>query len=316
MSQNAPTSDRAGFTLVELLVVIGIIAVLISILLPALNKAREAAKRVQCASNQRQVAMAFFNYAAREKGNLPPSYRQKPDPGYSWAYEAWALPILLEQKLLPYTEGDVQPTDGVSAATPVRTNVRISKVLECPEALPTYGWPMGIRYTGKQRDGSSVTAWLQKTGGIERDMVNPLYVVPFAQPVASTYVLNAANGWGTVIQDMFGRMAFASRYVNWGDPYGNSSWTEPGGKIGMKNASRLIMLTDGNTDQNFGAMKPTFRHGTMRRPGTNFTFMDGHSEFLFADELTWRLQTGGVDLVIDDPRLWRAPRGYGPPVSY
>ncbi len=305
------TAVAGGFTLVELLVVIGIIAVLISMLLPALNKARDSAKRVQCASNQRQVAMAFFNYAARERGSLPPSYRQK--PGVNWAYEAWALPILFEQKLLPYTVGDVQPTWG---GDPVRTNVRTSKVLECPEALPTYGWPMGIWYTGKQTNGSNVSGWLQKTGGIERDMVDPFYVVPFAQPIASTFVLNAANGWGTVIQDMFGRMAFASRYVNWGDAYGNSAWTEPGGKIGMKNANRVIMLTDGNTDQNYGAMKPSLRHSTMKRPGTNFTFMDGHTEFLFADDLTWRIQTGGTDLVIDDPRLWRAPRGYGPSSSY
>src|SRR5438552_6244373 len=61
----------SGFTLVELLVVIGIIAVLISILLPSLNKAREAAKRTQCLSNLRQIAVFLNMYANAYKGVVP-----------------------------------------------------------------------------------------------------------------------------------------------------------------------------------------------------------------------------------------------------
>ncbi len=66
--------NRSAFTLVELLVVIGIIALLVSILLPALGRARETAVGIKCASNLRSIGQGLFAYANENGGAVPPSY--------------------------------------------------------------------------------------------------------------------------------------------------------------------------------------------------------------------------------------------------
>jgi prepilin-type N-terminal cleavage/methylation domain-containing protein/prepilin-type processing-associated H-X9-DG protein len=68
------SKHRKGFTLVELLIVIGIIAVLISVLLPALARARESAAQIKCAANLRSIGQGILTYASENKGALPFAY--------------------------------------------------------------------------------------------------------------------------------------------------------------------------------------------------------------------------------------------------
>jgi prepilin-type N-terminal cleavage/methylation domain-containing protein/prepilin-type processing-associated H-X9-DG protein len=117
---------NAGFTLVELLVVIGIIAVLIGLLLPSLSRAREQARSTQCLSNMRQLGTALQAYLIESKQVVPP---QKLDPASPFpGVQDFGNPSVIEQYpsvlglLLPYLNNN-------------------HGVLLCPDALPQTGVP-------------------------------------------------------------------------------------------------------------------------------------------------------------------------------
>lgn len=135
-----PCGGRLAFTLIELLVVIAIIAILISLLLPAVQAARESARRAGCVNNLRQIGLGMHNYESAI-GIFPPgrlnSYR--PGNGMCWGAYSQLLPFLEQQALFASMNFGINPdtdyTSSVAAMnmTAMRTTLN---VLICPSDAP------------------------------------------------------------------------------------------------------------------------------------------------------------------------------------
>jgi prepilin-type N-terminal cleavage/methylation domain-containing protein/prepilin-type processing-associated H-X9-DG protein len=131
-----------GFTLVELLVVIAIIGILVALLLPAVQAAREAARRSQCVNNLKQISLALLNYEDAKK-ELPPIYVfiDPPDGAKFLAHGLFIhlMPQLEYQEIYDQYDFNARWNEPTTSKKPVTNNTITSidiPILICPTALP------------------------------------------------------------------------------------------------------------------------------------------------------------------------------------
>ena len=157
-----------GFTLIELLVVITIIGILIALLLPAVQAAREAARRLQCSNNFKQIGLALLNYESAH-GSFPPAkiYIDSPRWFVGPTWSAFILPFIESTSLYEqydYSQGYSSPGDGfVVFGEP--TNVLVGgyriAVYICPSDPQDE-----IIHLGTRGNGGRILRWKTNAGEV------------------------------------------------------------------------------------------------------------------------------------------------------
>ncbi len=159
--------SRRGFTLIELLVVIAIIAILIALLLPAVQQAREAARRTQCKNNMMQLGIALHNYQMAFE-TLPPGVSNPTGPvlnspkGYHMGWITQILPYIEQRNAYQ----KINFSESVYDKANQQVRAHMISLLQCPSS--------SSNFTGMAADGSQFA--LNAYAGIHNDVEAPIDV--------------------------------------------------------------------------------------------------------------------------------------------
>jgi prepilin-type N-terminal cleavage/methylation domain-containing protein/prepilin-type processing-associated H-X9-DG protein len=274
---------RGGFTLIELLVVIAIIAILIGLLLPAVQKVREAAARTKCENNLKQIGLALHNYAGAY-GNFPAGYYNSG----MFCYTGWQLQILpfLEQQTMwqesyTYLQSNRYNTDSNNFPA---VNFQMSMFI-CPSntrpTVETYG---GVKY--------ELTSYMGVTGTSSNNPISADGILFCNAAVQFAWITDGTSNTALVGE----RPCTADLWYGWGfAPYGTGAG-DGDTVLGSKDTALAIAM---GTSTAYTGFMPPRQWNTNEIDGAHFwSFHMNGANFLFADgsvhNLNYEVGVAGV----------------------
>ena len=318
----------SAFTLIELLVVISIIALLVSLLLPALATAKRAAESVVCSSNERQLVLTLKMYVSTNDGSFPlngilfphpakyPPYSGggNSDPQIAATAQIWdntqdwklpfgaLYPFLSKTPMGEYTansggNGNGTGNGQTAGATAPSLNPAVNsfaRVFMCPADIGNRSSPTALTMSGNWQ---TVQVGPQGGGGYWSYSINSL--------------LNSQSGTLTAI---FGKNADGTPATPWGYPLRSATITNPKFCVFLEESATKSSFNDEVLDP--PAFNPTDKLTTRHNGGGNIAFWDGHVDWVSAAEYNNVPQVGQgagtvtADVAMEQPVVrWFFPNG-------
>lgn len=295
MTSDTRTTQRHGVSLVEVLVVVSVISMLLTLVLPAVQKVRAVAARLSCQSNLRQIGIAVLNYESTT-GRLPPAFRHR-NPGVSDPNLQWPLLIAPYLELEPnwrMAEEDFRSSPDVFLPTPHRGLSIPLRSFSCPsDSRTTEAWEVRFAYGLAQPRPVAMTqrlalnSYLGNGGALTRQRDGVIVAD------GKVSVLGVTDGTSNTLA--FGErpppanLHYGWLYVGWGARASGNG--ELASVIGVKDPNPFIKNVANpvcgpgpfpyrQPDLNATPDCAFFQYWSLHSGGANFAFCDGSVRFL------------------------------------